>query len=167
MFLRKSSQIQRSEKSQPKYIQRIETARNGTNPAVVCKVPSGWVFLAHIQFFRGYCILQSDPIVASLNSLGQQQRGQYLSDMALIGDAILEITTAYRINYAILGNLEPVLHSHIAPRYADERSEFLTGLPWSYPHKKLDSIVFDFARDKNLIEELSVILFWPLIVNLS
>ena len=142
--------------TQPKYIQRIETARNGTNPAVVCKVPSGWVLLAHIQFFRGYCILQSDPIVESLNTLVQPQREQYLCDMALIGDAILEVTNAYRINYAILGNLEPVLHCHIVPRYVDEPAEFLTGLPWSYPQEQLDSVGFDFARDKELIDQLSV-----------
>jgi diadenosine tetraphosphate (Ap4A) HIT family hydrolase len=141
--------------SQPKYIQRIETARNGANPTLVCKVPSGWVFLANIQFFRGYCILQSDPIVESLNSLGQQHRGQYLGDMALIGDAILEVTHAYRINYAIMGNLEPVLHSHIVPRYSDEPSQFLTGLPWSYPQAQLDSIGFDFERDNELMKELS------------
>ena len=75
--------------SQPRYIERIETARNGTNPTVVCKVPSGWVFLANIQLFRGYCILQSDPIAESLNSLDNSQREQFLRDMVIIGDAIL------------------------------------------------------------------------------
>jgi diadenosine tetraphosphate (Ap4A) HIT family hydrolase len=141
--------------SQPNYVQRIETARNGTNPAVVCKVPSGWVFLANIQFFRGYCILQSDPIVESLNSLVQPQRDEYLRDMALIGDAVLEVTNAYRINYGIMGNLEPVLHAHIVPRYLDEPSEFRTGLPWSYPQEQLDSIGFDFERDRELLSSLA------------
>jgi diadenosine tetraphosphate (Ap4A) HIT family hydrolase len=141
--------------TQPRHIQRIESARNGTNPTVVCKVPSGWVFLANTQFFRGYCILQSDPIVESLNSLASQQRELYLRDMALIGDAILEVTNAYRINYATLGNFEPVLHSHIVPRYLDEPLELRQGLPWSYPQEQLDSIEFDFERDKALMEIIS------------
>jgi len=141
--------------SQPNHIQRIETARNGTNPSVVCKVPSGWVFLANTQFFRGYCILQSDPIAESLNSLAHSQREQYLRDMALIGDAILEATNAYRVNYATLGNLEPVLHTHIVPRYLDEPLELRQGLPWSYPQDQLDSIVFDYERDKGLMKDIA------------
>ena len=142
--------------SKPRYIERIETARNGTNPTVVCKVPSGWVFLANIQLFRGYCILQSDPVTESLNSLTILQREQYLRDMVIIGDAILEATNAYRINYATLGNLEPVLHSHIVPRYLDEPIELREGLPWSYPQEQLDSIGFDFERDKELMKNLAI-----------
>ena len=141
--------------SQARYIERIETARNGTNPTVVCKVPSGWVFLANIQLFPGYCILQSDPITESLNSLVNSQREQYLHDMTVIGDAILEVTNAYRINYATLGNLEPVLHSHIVPRYLDEPIELRQGLPWSYPQEQLNSMGFDFERDKELMKNIA------------
>jgi hypothetical protein len=37
-----------------------------------------------------------------------------------------------RINYAIFGNLEPALHAHVHPRYADEPEGNRTGNPWSY-----------------------------------
>ncbi len=114
----------------PGYLQNVKNARNGTNPIVISKVPSGWVFLSTMQFLRGYCILQADPIVESINSLSKEQREQYLYDMSLVGDAILAVTDAYRVNYAILGNLEPVLHSHIVPRYRNE-PEYLRKEP---PH---------------------------------
>ena len=142
--------------SQPNYVQRIESARNGTNPAVICSVPSGWVFLANMQYLRGYCILQADPIVESINALVQKEREQYLWDMALIGDALLEATNAYRINYATLGNTEPVLHTHIVPRYLDEPDEFRAHGPWSYPQEYQDSVVFNLERDRELMEKICI-----------
>ncbi len=61
-----------------------------------------------MQFLRGYTILLADPVVASINDLDRLQRADYLSDMALIGDVLLEVTDAYRINYGILGNSDPL-----------------------------------------------------------
>jgi diadenosine tetraphosphate (Ap4A) HIT family hydrolase len=134
--------------------ERIEAIRAGTNPTVICRVPSGWVVLCDMQFLRGYCILLADPLVPSLNDLGQAQRAQYLCDMALVGDALLFVTGAFRINYAIMGNSDPFLHAHIVPRYADEPEEYLHGLPWSYPKNVMDEKQFDYARDKALIHQL-------------
>ena len=50
--------------------------------------------------------------------------------MALVGDALLEVTGAYRINYAILGNTDPALHAHIVPRFLTEPDEYRKGPPW-------------------------------------
>ena len=85
--------------------QRVAAARAGTNPTVICQMPSGWVVLCDVQFLRGYSILLPDPVVPDLNSLDREQRAQYLLDMVTIGDALLEVTGAFRINYEILGNL--------------------------------------------------------------
>ena len=40
--------------------------------------------------------------------------------MAALGDAVLEATGAERINYEILGNVDPALHAHVIPRHASE-----------------------------------------------
>jgi diadenosine tetraphosphate (Ap4A) HIT family hydrolase len=135
--------------------ERIATARAGTNPAVICRVPSGWAVMCDMQFLRGYTILLADPVVASINDLGRQQRAEYLCDMALIGDALLEVTGAYRINYGILGNTDPFLHAHIVPRYMAEPEKFRKGLPWSYPKKLVDAAGFDFERDKELMQQIA------------
>ncbi len=135
--------------------ERIANARTGTNPTVVCRVPSGWVVLCDMQFLRGYTILLADPLVASLNDLDRLQRTEYLGDMALIGDALLEVTGAYRINYGILGNRDPYLHAHIVPRYMTEPEKFRVGLPWSYPKKLADSVAFDDVRDKELMHQIA------------
>lgn len=44
--------------------------------------------------------------------------------MALIGNALLELTDSYRINYEILGNSDPALQAHIFPRYMSEPDRF-------------------------------------------
>jgi diadenosine tetraphosphate (Ap4A) HIT family hydrolase len=140
--------------TKPAYLHQLETARNGTNPSVICQVPSGWVFLSNMQFLRGYCILQADPIVESINALDEITRAVYLRDMAIVGDAILEVTDAYRINYAIMGNTDLVLHTHIVPRYHDEPEHLRKGLPWSYPQSVIDKVEFDVERDQIMMDSI-------------
>jgi diadenosine tetraphosphate (Ap4A) HIT family hydrolase len=67
----------------------------------------------------------------------------------------LKITGAYRINYAILGNCDPVLHAHIIPRYASEPEEYLHELPWSYLNSMGEKLRYDYIRDRALIEEIA------------
>lgn len=134
--------------------ERIEAARAGTNPTVICQVPSGWVVLCDMQFLSGYCILLADPPVSSLNDLSQAGRAAFLSDMASVGDALLEVTGAYRINYAIAGNTDPYLHAHIVPRYMSEPEDLRKGLPWSHPKSERETILFDHARDLPLMQRL-------------
>lgn len=134
----------------------VKTAKEGTNPTCVCKVPSGWILIGFSQYLRGYSLLMADPVVFDLNSLGDSQRYQFLRDMATLGDAILEVTDAYRINYEILGNSEQALHAHVFPRYMSESESFRKGPVWLYPEKLRNSIQFDIERDKNLVKELAI-----------
>ncbi len=136
-------------------LEQVQAARAGREPALICPVPSGWVVLCTLQFLRGYSILMPDPVVSGLNDLDQAQRAQYLCDMALVGDALLEVTGAYRINYAILGNSDPVLHAHIVPRYRDEPDEWRNGPPWNYPDEVVEGRKFEFQRDRQLMQEIA------------
>jgi hypothetical protein len=77
----------------------LKPIQPGDNPVVICRMPSGWVQLADRQYLRGYCILMAEPQVISLNALDAAARERFLLDMSLVGDALLEVTGAYRINY--------------------------------------------------------------------
>lgn len=112
--------------------ERVDMARRGENPWLICQMPSGWAVMCDKQVQPGYVILLPDPIVGSLNELSGQKRAQYLADMALIGDALLEATDAYRINYEILGNTDQALHAHIIPRYMSELDERRAMPIWFY-----------------------------------
>src|ERR1700712_35000 len=116
----------------PLIYQRVEQARTGANDKVICRLPSGWAVMGDVQFLAGYCLLLPDPVVPSLNDLTEPARARFLSDMATIGDAILKVTNAQRINYEILGNSEPELHVHIFPRYASEAPERRRMPVWFY-----------------------------------
>jgi diadenosine tetraphosphate (Ap4A) HIT family hydrolase len=116
----------------PLIADRVERARRGANDAVICRLPSGWAVIGDVQVLPGYCLLLPDPVVASLNDLVGARRAEFLGDMARLGDAILQVTSADRINYEILGNSEPELHAHVFPRYATEPPELRRLPPWFY-----------------------------------
>jgi diadenosine tetraphosphate (Ap4A) HIT family hydrolase len=112
--------------------ERVAEARSGSNPSVVARVRSGWVVVGDRQVVSGYCLLLPDPVVPDLNSLSEADRARFLLDMVALGDILLEVTAARRINYEILGNSEPALHAHLFPRYDSEPEEFRRGPIWLY-----------------------------------
>lgn len=111
---------------------QVTAAREGREPRVITRLFSGWVLFGEQQFVRGYALLLPDPVVPTLNALGARERGQFLMDMTKVGDALLKVTGALRINYAIFGNVEPALHAHVIPRFADEPENMRTAHPWAY-----------------------------------
>lgn len=100
--------------------QHVEAARAGQLTRVIARMRSGWAVLGDPQITHGYCLLLPDPVVPDLNALTGDARRQFLDDMAALGDAVLAETGAERINYEILGNVEPALHAHVIPRHASE-----------------------------------------------
>jgi diadenosine tetraphosphate (Ap4A) HIT family hydrolase len=136
--------------------QRVREAQNGENPTVICRMPSGWAVIGDRQFIPGYCLLLPDPVVPDLNALKDEQRSQYLSDMVVIGDALLEVTDSYRINYEILGNTEPALHAHIFPRYMSEPEGPRSVPVWvGYTQEENLSRPLDLDRDREFMEKLA------------
>jgi diadenosine tetraphosphate (Ap4A) HIT family hydrolase len=109
----------------------VERCAAGRYPPAVSKLSSGWVVLGERQVLPGYCLLLPDPVVPHLNALEGPARGQFLADMSLVGDVLLAVTGAVRINYAIFGNVEPALHAHIFPRLGDEPEGMRSAQPWA------------------------------------
>jgi len=136
----------------PLIFDRVQQARIGVNPKVICKMKSGWAVIGDVQFLRGYCLLLPDPVVPSLNHLDSGLRIQFLSDMTLIGDALLEVTNASRINYEILGNTEPELHAHIFPRFDSEPDEKRRKPAWFYDWENASR--FSFGDHGELLNKI-------------
>jgi diadenosine tetraphosphate (Ap4A) HIT family hydrolase len=109
----------------------VDRCRDAKLPSAVTKLPSGWVIMGERQVLPGYCLLLPDPVVPHLNALDTDARAQFLFDMALVGDVLLVITAAARINYAIYGNVDPALHAHIFPRDSAEPEDTRTAQPWA------------------------------------
>ncbi|MCY7324411.1 MAG: hypothetical protein LH660_22080 [Phormidesmis sp. CAN_BIN36] len=132
---------------------RVQLARQGSNPTVICRVLSGWIVLGDVQFLRGYSLLMPDPVVTNFNALSGNRRNQFLQDMAMLGDALLEVTGANRINYEILGNSEPALHAHVFPRYETEAEEQRQKPVWFYDRRNAPE--FNLERDQPLMSEIA------------
>ncbi|AMN46691.1 hypothetical protein ACG33_06195 [Steroidobacter denitrificans] len=110
----------------------VEACRAGTEPACIARTGCGWAVMGQRQVLRGYCLLLPDPVVPHLNVLSPAQRSAFMTDLGTLGEAVREATGALRINYAIFGNLDPALHAHVHPRFADEPEAMRTGHPWLY-----------------------------------
>ena len=132
--------------------QWVKDCQSGDNPRAIARVKSGWVVLGSSQFLSGYCLILPDPVVSDLNQLSANERKTLLYEMTVVGDALLEITGAVRVNYEILGNLEPALHVHILPRFSDEPEELKTRPVWYYDWDAAPQ--FDADRDKTLMGKL-------------
>ena len=114
---------------------QVEAARRGEFPRVIARMQSGWAVLGDPQITPVYCLLLPDPVVPDLNALTGDDRRQFLSDMAALGDAVLAVTGAERINYEILGNVEPALHAHVVPRHASEDPRLRRQAVWLHDWK--------------------------------
>ena len=126
---------------------QVEAARRGELRRAIGRMQSGWAVMGDPQITVGYCLLLPDPVVPDLNALVGDARRQFLDDMSRLGDAVLRVTGAERINYEILGNIEPALHAHVIPRHGSEDPErrkqpvwlhdWSTAEPFSESHFKL------------------------------
>jgi diadenosine tetraphosphate (Ap4A) HIT family hydrolase len=128
---------------------RVAALREGRDPTVIARLSSGWAVFGERQFLHGYALLLPDPVVPTLNDLAPGGREMFLADMARLGDALLAVTGAVRINYAMFGNLEPALHAHVVPRYRDEQPPLDVAHPWASDWNA--ARFFDPARDAALL----------------
>lgn len=106
---------------------RVHRILEGNDPQLIAEMPSGYAILGKYQPVpvTGCCMLlprlgNDGVVVSSPNDLDERMRGQFFSDFVLLGDAILEVTGAERINYLVLCNQVPELHGHCVPRFASE-----------------------------------------------
>ena len=74
--------------------------------------------------------------------------------MSLVGDALLEVTDARRINYSILGNTCPELHAHVFPRFASEPVDHVCRPIWVYSAEQRKSAPFRPEEDRDLMTAL-------------
>lgn len=109
--------------------------------------------LGDVQFLRGYSLLLPDPVVPHLNAMDETLRRTFLYEMSVLGDVILEITGAVRINYEMLGNVEPALHAHVFPRFDDETEELRLKPVWYYDWD--NGPAFDAHRDAEIMQHIA------------
>lgn len=117
---------------------RIRSARAGTNPTVLAKLPQSFAVIGDTQFLPGYCVLLvDDPSIDRLTDLPRGRRLEFLASMDALGEAVETACRASdpgfrRMNYEILGNTDAYLHAHLFPRYEWEDPEHVGKPVWLY-----------------------------------
>jgi diadenosine tetraphosphate (Ap4A) HIT family hydrolase len=124
----------------------------------MAKLDSGFVVFGDTQFLPGYCVLLSEVDDANhLTDLPLGQQRQFLSDMALLGQAIYNACSGYdpafrRVNYEILGNQYEHLHAHVTARYSWEPAEFRHGPVARYPLEQRQGVEYDTIKSERAEE---------------
>ena len=127
---------------------RIGSCERGENPTLMVKMRSGFAVIGDHQFLPGYCLLLGYPQASSLNELSMEARKQYLVDMSLIGDAIIEVCNPLRMNYSTLMNLDHYLHTHIEARYEYEPDELRNRPTYFYPREQRFGREYEYSEQK-------------------
>ena len=118
---------------------RIGAALRGANPMVMAKLPGSFAVIGDVQWLPGYCVLLVDrQDVSGLTDLNIEERHEFLSSMAVLGEAVERACRSAdgrfrRMNFDILGNTDEFLHAHVWPRYDWEPAEQIRKPVWLYP----------------------------------
>jgi len=81
--------------------------------------------------FPGRCLLVLHEHVEDLTTLPTAIAHHFLDDLRAAERAIRVVTGAGRMNWAVLGNVEPHLHAHLVPRTTGGATATLS--PWEHP----------------------------------
>ncbi len=88
-------------------------------------------YLQRPNIQRGYTIvIWRGRHVAEPTELDEQEAAQYWKELLQVGRALEEALEPVKLNYDLLGNSLPHLHTHVIPRYADDPKP---GWPFPFP----------------------------------
>lgn len=93
------------------------------------RVADGYLTRAAIQ--RGLSVvIWRGRHVAEPTELAPAEATEYWREVLIVGRTIETVMAPVKLNYQILGNAVPHLHTHVVPRYADDPRP---GWPFPFP----------------------------------
>lgn len=99
--------------------------------------------------FPGRCLVVLREHEEAFELLDEYVATAFIKDVRRVGRAIRHITRSPRINFAILGNVEPHLHAHVIPRMVGS-DPVPESAPWQSPigHSKLEGTERERLRSR-------------------
>lgn len=83
----------------------------------ICHLRVSRLFLFKEQTYRGRCLVSYDQHVNDLNELNDQQRNDFMADVAQATRAMQKAFNPEKINYGAYSDKLSHLHFHLAPKY--------------------------------------------------
>lgn len=81
--------------------------------------------------------------VAEPTELAEEEGARYWREVLIAGRALEDVLRPVKVNYDLLGNSLPHLHTHIVPRYADDPRP---GWPFPFPEEDPAEMPEDVLR---------------------
>jgi diadenosine tetraphosphate (Ap4A) HIT family hydrolase len=101
-------------------------------------------YLQRVDIQRGYTIvIWRGRHIAEPTELDETEAAYYWRELLEVGRAIERALEPVKVNYDLLGNSLPHLHTHVIPRYADDPKP---GWPFPFPEDEPGS------RDENELQ---------------
>jgi diadenosine tetraphosphate (Ap4A) HIT family hydrolase len=95
-------------------------------------------YLRHTNIQRGLTVVVwRGRHVAEPTELSEEEASRYWRDVLIAGRALEDVLRPVKLNYNLLGNSLPHLHTHIIPRYADDPRP---GWPFPFPEEEPPSM---------------------------
>ncbi|QPC82419.1 DUF2087 domain-containing protein [Phototrophicus methaneseepsis] len=83
----------------------------------IADMQRGKLYLQRNQYVKGYCLLIANRHYTEVHQMRPQEYSRFLEDMVKAGEALERVFQTDKMNYQILGNIDPHVHVHIIPRY--------------------------------------------------
>lgn len=106
-------------------------------------IPVGRYGVTHVGLYDdvrypGRCIVALTEHHEHFEQLEASVASKFIRDVQVAGSVIRRVSQAPRMNYAILGNVEPHIHAHVIPRQVGSDPEPQRS-PWQnpIPHTKM------------------------------
>lgn len=85
----------------------------------VAKLKVSTLYLAKDQTYAGRSVVVLNWHVTELFELTPDERHAFTDDVAQAANALQQVFSPQKINYAIYGDMVPHLHIHLAPKHKD------------------------------------------------
>jgi diadenosine tetraphosphate (Ap4A) HIT family hydrolase len=110
-------------------------------------------YLQRVAWQRGYTVVVwRGRHVAEPTELGEEEAAGYWREVLRVGAALERHYQPVKLNYQILGNAVPHLHTHVVPRFAQDPAP---GRPLPFPRgERPDLPEGELARDVLALRDL-------------
>jgi len=95
---------------------RIKMIKNGDNPFFIREMETGFVVIGDHQTYQGYTVFLCKKHCSELHHLDTNYRNKFLSEMAIVAEAVFKAFNPDKLNYELLGNTDNHMHWHLFPR---------------------------------------------------
>lgn len=88
----------------------------------VCKMQVSTVYLNNEQEYLGRCTVVLNSHKTELFQLDDEERNRFMSDVAMVAEAVKNEFAAEKINYAVYGDIDSHIHFHVVPKHKNSKN---------------------------------------------